>query len=471
MKPSVLCRRVGGEFRLLIANPLPAEVEEAEAQLRQVEQTIAESQKELEALDAGRAVYEFVRERSAEGGTYRAEEGMISTVRRDLEALSGLIRDWKIDSKEAAEAAKTRPGDGASVEQDGLDLPTPDVIQLNDLESDERRKLPIQRIVLYIDDLDRCPQDRVVDVLQAVHLLLAFDLFVVVVGVDPRWLERSLKGTYRRLIDDRSTSQSGFHHQSATAQDYLEKIFQIPFTLPSVQTDGFSELLAKNLRTKKELAAEQQKEAESTSPESSLAPSPKSEQTTQTNGDQPKHPEAEANNAEPPETALPQEPPLPDEPTTSTDGSLMAFHDTENDNLNTTDVHETEPPDSSATSSRPPLDSPTESDGVSGNDVSGGGGKQGYHIEPWERRFLDRMHVFLDTPRVIKRYVNIYRLIRVGVKPQAFNAFVGQPDQHDAEHRVTAILLALDTGYAPEYRDLRERLHERLMERIESAKK
>ena len=41
----------------------------------------------------------------------------------------------------------------------------------------------MQRIVLYVDDLDRCPSDRVVELLEAVHLLLAFALFVVVVGV------------------------------------------------------------------------------------------------------------------------------------------------------------------------------------------------------------------------------------------------------------------------------------------------
>ena len=37
---------------------------------------------------------------------------------------------------------------------------------------------------------------QVVDVLQAVHLLLALDLFVVVVGVDPRWLVHSLQSEY-----------------------------------------------------------------------------------------------------------------------------------------------------------------------------------------------------------------------------------------------------------------------------------
>jgi len=37
---------------------------------------------------------------------------------------------------------------------------------------------PLERIMLYIDDLDRCPPRRVVEVLEAVHLMLALDLFV-----------------------------------------------------------------------------------------------------------------------------------------------------------------------------------------------------------------------------------------------------------------------------------------------------
>ena len=52
--------------------------------------------------------------------------------------------------------------------------------------------------MLYIDDLERCEPDQVVQVLQAVHLLLAMELFVVVVGVDPRWLLRSLQETLPR---------------------------------------------------------------------------------------------------------------------------------------------------------------------------------------------------------------------------------------------------------------------------------
>jgi exonuclease VII small subunit len=83
---------------------------------------------------------------------------------------------------------------------------------------------PPNRIVLYIDDLDRCPPDRVVDVLEAVHLLLSFELFVVVVAVDTRWLTSALHEGLPTLAD-----APGSRGDEPTAVDYLEKIFQIPF--------------------------------------------------------------------------------------------------------------------------------------------------------------------------------------------------------------------------------------------------
>jgi hypothetical protein len=83
---------------------------------------------------------------------------------------------------------------------------------------------PPNRIVLYIDDLDRCPPARVLEVLEAVHLLLAFPLFVVVVAVDTRWLTTALHDALPIL---RQEVESGVARPTTT--DYLEKIFQLPF--------------------------------------------------------------------------------------------------------------------------------------------------------------------------------------------------------------------------------------------------
>jgi hypothetical protein len=105
----------------------------------------------------------------------------------------------------------------------------------------------IDRIVLYIDDLDRCPPQRVVEVMQAVHLLLAFPLFVVVVAVDSRWLLRSLeKGYPDFLVLDRDIEGDGprtLARWASTPQSYLEKIFQIPVHIRPMNRPGFSALL------------------------------------------------------------------------------------------------------------------------------------------------------------------------------------------------------------------------------------
>ncbi|NFV79299.1 P-loop NTPase fold protein [Magnetospirillum aberrantis] len=137
----------------------------------------------------------FLEERVA-AGTYAAKLGILATIRKDIEKLSDLLA----------------PTDKA---------PDPDLPRLD-------------RIILYIDDLDRCPAPLVVKVLQAIHLLLAFPLFVVVVAVDVRWLQASLKTAYSHLLIDGNDENSDDAAQAsavrpASTQDYLEKIFQVPY--------------------------------------------------------------------------------------------------------------------------------------------------------------------------------------------------------------------------------------------------
>jgi hypothetical protein len=173
------------------------------AQLDEAVQQAGELRKELADLEPGRRLYSFVAERAA-SDAYRGQLGLISTIRKDFEQLIALMREWR---------------------EKGGDAPR-----------------PIDRIVLYIDDLDRCSPAQVVQVLQAVHLLLALDLFVVVVGVDPRWLMHSLQQEYRSMW-------------ATTPQDYLEKIFNIPFALPGMTPSSFAGLIGSLAETEEAPAA------------------------------------------------------------------------------------------------------------------------------------------------------------------------------------------------------------------------
>jgi hypothetical protein len=130
------------------------------------------------------------------------EIGLISRVRRLFQAVDEIV---------AEEKSKPASSDGAG---EGPDPDVPD------------------RIVIYIDDLDRCTPTQVYAVLQAVHLLLAFRLFVVVVGVDVDWVEHALSKEFPSSTPARSQGQNSL------AIRYLEKIFQLPFWLQRLSTHG-----------------------------------------------------------------------------------------------------------------------------------------------------------------------------------------------------------------------------------------
>ena len=103
----------------------------------------------------------------------------------------------------------------------------------------------LERVVLYIDDLDRCPAEQVRKVLQTVHLLLAFDLFACVVAVDPRWIIQCLTES-PGMIDSAKAHDVdlGVLGGLTTPSDYLEKIFQIPLWLRPVPQERRAALAA-----------------------------------------------------------------------------------------------------------------------------------------------------------------------------------------------------------------------------------
>lgn len=201
------------------------EVLAAQAHQREVVMQLEKIEAQLNATTPSSVLADFVQERS-ESDDYRKYLGLPAVIRRDFQSISDMVA---MENKALKEMS--------SLDQEKLNA--------------EKR---INRIVLYIDDLDRCSEELVVEVLQAVHLLLAFRLFVVVVAVDARWVSRSLAKRFPGLLtaerqgcplfgsggdpqflcgaraqpDQRSNETNG---GNATPDDYLEKIFQIPFWL------------------------------------------------------------------------------------------------------------------------------------------------------------------------------------------------------------------------------------------------
>jgi hypothetical protein len=137
-------------------------------------------------------------------------------VHKDFQQLSERMKDWR--------KARTNPPDPGH-----SSAPPASSIK------------PFDRIVIYVDDLDRCRPDHVVHMLEAVHLLLALDLFVVVVAVDSRWLIRALQVHYRELLTAFNGDGDEDGLRSSTAQNYLEKIFQITYALAPMDSSKFKD--------------------------------------------------------------------------------------------------------------------------------------------------------------------------------------------------------------------------------------
>ncbi len=96
-----------------------------------------------------------------------------------------------------------------------------------------------------MDDLDRCAPAAVVKVLEAVHLLLSYEIFVVVVAVDAQWVSKSLSTVYPTLLGD----------STFTPDQYLEKIFQLPVWLDGMSPEAAATMARRLLKPEPSPAA------------------------------------------------------------------------------------------------------------------------------------------------------------------------------------------------------------------------
>lgn len=85
----------------------------------------------------------------------------------------------------------------------------------------------ITTLVVLVDDLDRCAPERIIENLEAVKLFLSVEQTAFVVGADRRIVEHAIRSRYaERAIEDKD------EQTKALVKDYLEKLVQIPYSLP-----------------------------------------------------------------------------------------------------------------------------------------------------------------------------------------------------------------------------------------------
>lgn len=111
-------------------------------------------------------------------------------------------------------------------------------------------KSKIKKLVVIIDDLDRCTPDRLIENLEAIKLFLNVDKTAFVIGADPRIVRHAIELRYK--TDGIENSSDAESRNERIVSDYLEKLIQVPYYLPKL-TDNEVETYLSLLFCQKEL--------------------------------------------------------------------------------------------------------------------------------------------------------------------------------------------------------------------------
>ena len=179
-------------------------IESLEEETSELNLAIAETEKSL-PKSVYASLNNFVQSRLEEN-SYEKHLGLMNQVKEDL---------WKLSNSILPPTNATELG-----------------AKLDKLKEVFPRGIP--RVVVYIDDLDRCPPDRVVEVLEAIQLLVKTPLFIAVLAIDERYITRALEKYYQGVL---------FHRGSPSGIDYLEKIIQLPYRVRPIVASNLESYL------------------------------------------------------------------------------------------------------------------------------------------------------------------------------------------------------------------------------------
>ncbi len=365
-------------------------------------------------------------------GDYAKHLGIIASIRKDFEELAGIMTDIETQRRSRAEYEEEKKAYVKRIEDLNLDQlvknglltkEEKETVEKETKETNDENLRFFQRIILYIDDLDRCSPEKVVEILQACHLLLFFPLFIVVVAVDARWVSRALVERYKGLLDvDPSHGHGGVPlsaksvtNGSASPRDYLEKIFHIPYWVRRMQGEACDlyaiELIGKVATDAKEGERKGQLpggasaggSTRDTAPDSSRAPLD----------------------------------------TVPADDKIVGVSANGNPPGNGSNAVDATTPESPLANEA--VDEIIEDNAVDPNPES-------LKITSHERDFLAQMARFAgNSPRTIKRFINVYRLLRTGLSETTLKGLVGKDGNSGLYFPIIA-QLAVVTG-APDSAD------------------
>jgi hypothetical protein len=99
-------------------------------------------------------------------------------------------------------------------------------------------------VVVMIDDLDRCLPEKAVEILETIKLFLDSEGCVFILALDRDIMERAIAVKYKELpILHQPIASNPLMSTAAMAENYVEKILNLSFTLPPISDSGFRNFL------------------------------------------------------------------------------------------------------------------------------------------------------------------------------------------------------------------------------------
>lgn len=95
-----------------------------------------------------------------------------------------------------------------------------------------------KRLVIFIDDLDRCLPEKAIEVLETLKLFLSAEGCFFFIAADRDVIEKGIRVKYQGFLmgsTEATDDESVARRLPITGRDYIEKIVQLPFSLPPLE--------------------------------------------------------------------------------------------------------------------------------------------------------------------------------------------------------------------------------------------
>jgi len=99
------------------------------------------------------------------------------------------------------------------------------------------------RLVIFIDDLDRCSKENVLEVLESVNFLVSSGGCFVVLGMARAWVETCVGLSFKELAEEHNDGADDKAYRIEFARKYLQKLINIEVPVPKLDADDSSRLM------------------------------------------------------------------------------------------------------------------------------------------------------------------------------------------------------------------------------------